>query len=232
MPPCTSILPFYLFRLCFVKVIIARKYKNEHSILMPLGLSIYAVSGVLVLIRVLPYALGKITASSSIAKYSPVLIVLFCVSMAGLALRPPASSPTKTPTGSMSTQPSSKPRSDSFSLELVRNEVQTPDARTLCFRVQDGEQLIAKPGQFLTLHPDIEGKQVARSYSICSSLLKTDYIEITQKRTKNGYVSVFLNERATPVSSLGRRGLPVSFISTKTFTPKSYSSRLAAASLP
>jgi ferredoxin-NADP reductase len=28
--------------------------------------------------------------------------------------------------------------------------------------------------------------------------LKTDYIEITPKRTKNGYVSVFLNERATP----------------------------------
>ena len=187
-----------LIPLLFVKVIIARKYKNYHSILMPLGLSIYAISVVLVLIRVLPYALGKIAASSSIAKYSPVLMVLFCVSMARLALRPPASSPMKTPAGSRSTQPTSKLRSDSFSLELVRNEVQTPDARTLCFRVQDGKQLIAKPGQFLTLHLDIEGKQVARSYSICSSPLKTDYVEITPKRTKNGYVSVFLNERATP----------------------------------
>jgi len=127
-----------------------------------------------------------------------VLIVLFCVSMARLALRPPASSPTKTATGSRSTQSTSKPRSGSFSLELVRNEVQTPDARTLCFRVQEGKQMIAKPGQFLTLHLEIEGKQVARSYSICSSPLKTDYVEITPKRTKNGYVSVFLNERATP----------------------------------
>jgi ring-1,2-phenylacetyl-CoA epoxidase subunit PaaE len=191
-------LAVFLVPLLFVKVIIARRYKNYHSLLMPLGLSIYAISFVLVLIRALPYALSKITASSSIAKYSPVLIVLFCVSMARLALRPPASSPTKTPTGSRSTQPTSKPRSDSFSLELVRNEVQTPDARTLCFRVQEGKQLIAKPGQFLTLHLDIDGKQVARSYSICSSPLKTDYVEITPKRTKNGYVSGFLNEGATP----------------------------------
>jgi ferredoxin-NADP reductase len=187
-----------LVPLLFVKVLIARKYKNYHSILMPLGLSIYAISVVLVLIRVLPYALSKINPSSSITKYSPVLIVLFCVAMARLAFRPPGPSPTKTPTGSRSSQPVPKTRSDSFSLELVRSEAQTPDARTLCFRVQEGKQLIAKPGQFLTFHLDIDGKQVARSYSICSSPLKTDYVEITPKRTKNGYVSVFLNEKATP----------------------------------
>src|SRR5258708_6527105 len=133
-------LAILLVPLLLVKVMIARKYKNYHSMLMPLGLSIYAISVVLVLIRVLPYALGKITASSSIAKYSPVLIVLFCVSMARLALLPPASSPTKPPKGSRSTQPTSEPRSDSFSLELVRNEVQTPHARTFCFRGQEGNR--------------------------------------------------------------------------------------------
>jgi len=191
-------LAILLVPLLFAKVMIARKYKSHHSILMPLGLSIYAISVVLVLIRVLPYALGKINPSSSIAKYSPVLIVLFCVSMARLALRPPGSSPTKAPTASLSSQPLSKPPSDTFSLELVRSEVQTPDAKTLCFRVQQGKQLIAKPGQFLTFHLDFDGKQVARSYSICSSPLKTDYVEITPKQTKNGYVSVFLNEIAMP----------------------------------
>jgi len=191
-------LAILLVPLLFVKVMIARKYKVYHSILMPLGLSIYAISVVLVLIRVLPYALGKINPSSAFAKYSPVLIVLFCVSIARLALRPPGSSPTKAPTASRSSQPVSKLRSDTFSLELVRSEVQTPDAKTLCFRVQEGKQLIARPGQFLTFHLDIDGKQVARSYSICSSPLKADYVEITPKQTRNGHVSVFLNEKATP----------------------------------
>jgi glycine betaine catabolism B len=191
-------LAILLVPLLFAKVMIARKYKSHHSILLPLGLSIYAISVVLVLIRVLPYALGKINPASSIAKYSPVFILLFCMTMARLALRPPGSSPTKAPTGSLSFQPVSKPRSDTFSLELVRSEVQTPDAKTLRFRVPEGKQLIAKPGQFLTLHLYVHGKHVARSYSICSSPLKTDYVEITPKQTKNGYISVFLNEKATP----------------------------------
>ncbi len=42
-----------LVPLLFLKVIIARKYKSYHAILMPLGLSIFAISVVLVLIRVL-----------------------------------------------------------------------------------------------------------------------------------------------------------------------------------
>jgi ferredoxin-NADP reductase/uncharacterized membrane protein YhdT len=191
-------LAILLAPLLFIKVMIARKYKSCHSVLMPLGLSIYVISVVLVLIRVLPYALSKINPSTSVAKYSPLLIVLFFVSMARLALRAPGFSPAKAPAASLSSQPLTNLRSDTFSLELVRSEVQTPDAKTLCFRVQQGKRLIAKPGQFLTFHLDFDGKQVARSYSICSSPLKTDYVEITPKQTKNGYVSVFLNERAAP----------------------------------
>ncbi len=76
--------------------------------------------------------------------------------------------------------------------------MQTRDAKTLCFRVQEDKQLAAKPGQFLTFHLNIDGNRVVRCYSICSSPFKKDYVEITPKRTKDGYVSVFLNERATP----------------------------------
>jgi ferredoxin-NADP reductase len=180
--------------LLFVKVMIARKYKSHHSILMPLGLSIYAISVVLVLIRALPYALGKINPSSPSMKYSLLLLVLFCVFLASLALRPVGSSIT----ASLPSQPVVKPRAGTFSLELIRSEVQTPDAKTLCFRVQDGKQLIAKPGQFLSFHLNIDGNEVTRSYSICSSPLRSDYVEITPKRKENGYVSVFLNERAMP----------------------------------
>jgi ferredoxin-NADP reductase len=194
-------LAILLAPLLFLKVLIARKYKNHHSVLLPLGLSIYAISAVLVFVRVLPYVLGKMSSASSIVKYSAMLLVVFCVFLVGLALRP-AGSPAGNPSPSTSSQPSPpvvvKSRSDTFSLELIRSEVQTPDAKTLCFRVQDGKPLLAKPGQFLTLHLNIDGKQIFRCYSICSSTLKRDYVEITPKRTKNGYASDFLNERALP----------------------------------
>jgi len=193
-------LAILLAPLLFLKVMIARKYKSHHSILLPLGLAIFAISFVLVFIRVLPYALGRIDPSSSIVKYSILLLVLFCFFLVSLALRPAGSSASNS-SRSSSPQPSlpaTKPHSDSFSLELIRNEVQTHDAKTLCFRIQEGKQLIAEPGQFLTFHLNIDGNQVVRCYSICSSPLKTDYVEITPKRMKNGYVSDFLNERAMP----------------------------------
>jgi ferredoxin-NADP reductase len=194
-------LALLLAPLLFVKVLIARKYKNLHSTLLPLGLSIYAISAVLVFIRVLPYALGKMSSASSIVKYSTLLLLLFCVFLVSLALRP-ARSPASNSSPSTSSRPSPpvfvKSHSDTFSLELIRSEVQTPDAKTLCFRVQEGKQLIAKPGQFLTFHLNIDGKQISRCYSICSSALKTNYVEITPKRTKNGYVSDFLNEKVIP----------------------------------
>ena len=193
-------LAILLAPLLFVKVMIARKYKSYHSILLPLGLSIYAISVLLVFVRVLPYALGKINPSSSIVKYSILLLVLFCVSLASLALHPASSSASNSSRSSSSqlSPPAKQPHSDTFSLELIRSEVQTHDAKTLCFRMQDGKQLVAKPGQFLTFHLNIDGDQVVRCYSICSSPLKTDYVEITPKRTENGYVSVFLNDVAMP----------------------------------
>jgi ferredoxin-NADP reductase len=193
-------LAILLAPLIFLKVMIARKYKSHHSVLLPLGLAIFAISFVLVFIRVLPNALGRIGPSSSIVKYSILLLVLFCFFLVSLALRP-VRSPASNSSRSSSPQPSlpvTKPHSDTFSLELIRNEVQTQDTKTLCFRIQDGKQLMAKPGQFLTFHLNIDGNPVVRCYSICSSPLKTDYVEITPKRVKNGYVSDFLNERAMP----------------------------------
>ena len=193
-------LAILLAPLLFLKVMIARKYKNHHSILLPLGLAIFAISFVLVFIRVLPYALRKIDPSSSIVKYSILLLVLFCIFLVSLALRP-VGSPASSSSRSSSPRPSlpvTRPLSDTFSLQLMRSEEQTHDAKTLCFRIQDGKQLMAKPGQFLTFHLNIDGNQVVRCYSICSSPLKTDYVEITPKRTQNGYASDFLNERALP----------------------------------
>lgn len=186
--------------LLFVKVMVARKYKNYHSILFPLGVSIFVISIALVFIRLLPFALGRIDPSSPFVKYSMLLPVLFCLFLARLALHPKGSSAGVSSPSSVPQRPLPvvQAASDAFSLELIRSEEQTRDARTLCFRIQEGKQMVAKPGQFLTFHLNIDGNRVARCYSICSSPVKKDYVEITPKRTKDGYASVFLNERATP----------------------------------
>jgi ferredoxin-NADP reductase len=44
----------------------------------------------------------------------------------------------------------------------------------------------------------IDGQRIVRSYTICSSPIHGEYVEITPKRMQNGRASVFLNERVTP----------------------------------
>jgi ferredoxin-NADP reductase len=83
-------------------------------------------------------------------------------------------------------------------LRLVQTEQQTHDAKTLRFQILDDRRLCAKPGQFLTFQWTVEGQQVLRSYTISSSPVHDEYVEITPKRMENGCVSVFLNEQAKP----------------------------------
>jgi ferredoxin-NADP reductase len=83
-------------------------------------------------------------------------------------------------------------------LLLSQTEQQTHDTKTLRFQVLDERLLCAKPGQFLTFQWTIEGRRVTRSYTISSSPVHENYVEITPKRMENGCVSIFLNERAMP----------------------------------
>jgi ferredoxin-NADP reductase len=82
-------------------------------------------------------------------------------------------------------------------LRLASVTPQTADARTLRFIVPRDRKLNARPGQFLTFSFLFDGKRVVRSYSICSSTARSGYVEITPKRTDQGCVSVFLNDRAS-----------------------------------
>lgn len=84
-----------------------------------------------------------------------------------------------------------------MNLLLAQIEPQTHDAKTLRFLVPKERPFRAKPGQFLTFQWIIDGQQVPRSYTICSSPNR-EHVEITPKRTENGRVSAFLNERAKP----------------------------------
>jgi len=81
-------------------------------------------------------------------------------------------------------------------LVLSQTEQQTHDTKTLRFQIEDERRLCAKPGQFLTFQWTIDGRRVLRSYTVSSSPVHANYVEITPKRMENGCVSVFLNERA------------------------------------
>jgi ring-1,2-phenylacetyl-CoA epoxidase subunit PaaE len=50
------------------------------------------------------------------------------------------------------------------------------------------------PGQFLTLIMPIEGEEVSRSYSLCTSPYLDEDPAITVKRVESGVVSNYLND--------------------------------------
>jgi ferredoxin-NADP reductase len=91
---------------------------------------------------------------------------------------------------------------NSLILQLARVERQTRDAKTLRFLVPQGKRVLFRPGQFLTFNWLIDGQSVPRCYSICSSPTQAGYIEITPKQMANGYVSVFLNQKASMGSTV------------------------------
>jgi ferredoxin-NADP reductase len=118
--------------------------------------------------------------------------------------RIPAIPAPATPTGAPRESPpatASTGRADGNSpipLLLAQTEQQTHDTRTLRFQVLNERKFCAKPGQFLTFQWTLNGKRVPRSYTISSSPMRENYVEITPKRMENGCVSVFLNEQAKP----------------------------------
>lgn len=90
-----------------------------------------------------------------------------------------------------------KPSKWSGKLKVLRVFDETPSVRT--FRMGDpgGGTLPFDylPGQFLDLTVAIDGKPVKRSYTIASSPVERDYVEITVKREAQGVVSGYLQDK-------------------------------------
>lgn len=84
--------------------------------------------------------------------------------------------------------------SNTTALKLSNITRQNGGAVTLRFPFSGRMPLGAKPGQFLTFDWVVDGKKLPRSYSISSSPLRTDYVEVTVKQ--QGVVSSFLNREA------------------------------------
>jgi len=72
---------------------------------------------------------------------------------------------------------------------------ETPEAVTLTFAIPEDfkDEFEFKQGQYLTLKFEIDGKEVRRSYSMCSSPLEVD-ISVTVKRVKGGLISNHVHE--------------------------------------
>jgi ferredoxin-NADP reductase len=188
----------------FLKVLIARRYKQSHSLLMPLGLTIFATSFVVVAIPAFSEFLSSANEGSLGLKLTVVAVVGLCLLMFGLTWRSrkkgagvgTLTSPGFLATTVQSTELAGGIARGPMNLVLERIEQETHDTKTLRFLVPRERWFQARPGQFLTFHWFIDGKRVLRSYTISSSPTHSAYVEITPKRVENGCVSNFLHDRA------------------------------------
>ena len=206
------VLVLVLVPLLFLKILIARRYKHSHSSLKALGIGIFVISFALVSIPTLSELLRSASPGSLGLRLATGLMVTVCLvqgalvfkkrkqSRASMESRIPEIPPQAT---SLTNKENAK---DPMNLLLAQIEQQTHDTKTLRFQVPKERQLRAKPGQFLTFEWTIDGQRVMRSYTISSSPVHVNYVEITPKRMQNGCVSVFLNERAKPGQTVEARG--------------------------
>src|SRR5258706_132100 len=69
---------------------------------------------------------------------------------------------------------------------------ETKDSISLLFEHPTSGKLKYKSGQFLTLISTVQGKDVRRAYSLCSSAFLDDYLAVMVKRVDNGLMSNWL----------------------------------------
>ena len=87
-----------------------------------------------------------------------------------------------------------QPKSDRyFQLKIKEVRKETEDTNTLVFEMPE-RPVSYLPGQFLTLILPIKGKEVRRSYSLCTCPYTDQYPAITVKRVESGVVSNYLND--------------------------------------
>lgn len=198
-------LALMLAPLLFVKVIVARRQPpGSHGLLPALGITIFSLSFTLVAMNVASFLLRNAKSGAIPVVASAALVVVVLAAVGTLLLKrdgaevTSAAKKTVEPSDDRLNPRAVRPSGKILTLRLSRVEPQTHDSKTLRFVVSSGESFSARPGQFLTFQWTIDGEQVFRSYSICSSPTQTGYIEIVPKRVPNGRVSGYLNDRALP----------------------------------
>ncbi|MCO6490641.1 MAG: ferredoxin--NADP reductase [Phaeodactylibacter sp.] len=82
-------------------------------------------------------------------------------------------------------------------LKILEKRMEAPDVASLVLQPTDN-YFSYKPGQFLTLLLQFQGREIRRSYSLSSSPGVDPYPTITVKRKPNGQASSYLVENARP----------------------------------
>jgi ferredoxin-NADP reductase len=197
------VLVLVLVPLLLLKILIARRYKS-HSSLKALGVTIFAISFVLVSIPAFSELLRSANPGSLGLRFATGLVLAVCLVQLALGLRKKRPRASVDSTLIPEIPAPATPLIDHgngmtpTTLLLAQTEQQTHDTRTLRFQVLNEKRFCARPGQFLTFHWTVDGQRVPRSYTISSSPIHENYVEITPKRMEDGCVSVFLNEQAKP----------------------------------
>jgi ring-1,2-phenylacetyl-CoA epoxidase subunit PaaE len=83
------------------------------------------------------------------------------------------------------------------SLKVTDVVRETPDAVSVAFEVPASlkADYKYKQGQYLTLKFNINGEELRRSYSICSSPVEDNELRVAIKKVKDGRVSTYINEK-------------------------------------
>lgn len=95
-------------------------------------------------------------------------------------------------------------------LVLEQRKFETHDTASFFFRAPEPAVFHFKPGQFVTLRVEIDGRAHARSYSI-SSLPGQDCLQLTVKRVAGGLVSNWLIDHLQPGNALWTYGVAGAF---------------------
>ncbi|MGB0495436.1 MAG: FAD-binding oxidoreductase [Kangiellaceae bacterium] len=83
---------------------------------------------------------------------------------------------------------------------------ETHDVKTFQFQADESQLFHFKPGQFIGLNLEINGKKHNRSYTIASSPTRPHILEVTIKKEKGGAVSPWLHENIKRGSKIELRG--------------------------
>jgi len=86
--------------------------------------------------------------------------------------------------------------SEFYQLKVLESQKETGDSVSIFFDVpyELYDTFDYKPGQYLTLRFNIDGEEVRRSYSLCSTPVKEEPLRIGVKRVEKGLVSNYIND--------------------------------------